>query len=170
MHKSIFFLSCLFLMIASVSPVQAQDSGNYDRFNDRFRIYVGGFFPSVSSEISINPTGGTNPPIDVEDVLGVDDSNSVAWGGVQWHISRRNSLELEFFSLDRDGFINLVPDPIAVGDLIIESGAINTSFDVSVGRLTYGFSVVRNDRMDIQVKAGLHLADNFPARYLALRH
>ncbi len=158
MRKSIFSVTLLCLLTGLALPAQAQDDGKYERFNDRFRIYFGGFFPSVSSEIAINGTGMTNPRIDVEDLLGLEDSNSVAWGGVHWKISRRNSLEFEFFSLDRDGFINLIPNPIEVGDLIIESGSINTSYDVAVGRLTYGFSVVRNDRMDIQLKAGLHVA------------
>ncbi len=159
MHKSIFFVTLLCLLAGLALPAQAQDGGNYDHFNDPFRVYAGGFFPSVDTEIAINGTNVTPPPINVEDVLGVSDSNSVAWAGVQWHVSRRNSLELEFFELNRDGIVNLVPNPVEVGDLIIESGSINTAFDVAVGRLTYGFSVVRNERMDIQLKGGLHIAD-----------
>ena len=159
MRKSIFFPSWLFLIIAFVPPVQAQDDGKSERFDDRFRIYLGGFFPDVNSEITINGSIVKPPPIDVENLLGIENTSSVLWGGAAWHISRRNSLEMEFFSLDRDGFINLIPDPIEVGDLIIESGSINTTFDISIGRLTYGFSVVRTDRMDIALKAGLHVAD-----------
>ena len=167
MRKSIFFLSCLVLIIVLTPPVQAQDDGKYERFNDRFRIYLGGFFPQTSSDITINGSIANPPPINIEDLLGVEDSSSVFWGGAVWRISRRNSLEFEYFSLNRDGFINLVPDPIEVGDLIIESGSINTTFDTSVGRLTYGFSVVRSDRMDIQLKAGLHVADMSTTMQLA---
>lgn len=159
MRKSVLFPSCLFLIIALTPSVQAEDDGRYAPFNDRFRIYLGGFFSQTGSKVAINGTTVTPPPIDVEDLLGVEDSSSVLWGGAFWHISRRNSLEVEYFSLNRAGFINLIPDPIAVADLIIESGSINTSFDLSVARLTYGFSFVRTDRMDIQVKAGLHVAD-----------
>ena len=145
----------------------AQDSGDYARFNDRVRVYAGGFFPSLSTGIAINGTNVTPPPIDVEDVLGVDDSDTVGWAGVQWHISRRNTLEFEYFKLDRDGFIDLFPNPVEVGDLIIESGSINTAFDVAVSRLTYGFSIMRNERMDLQLKAGLHIADLSAALQLA---
>ena len=159
MRKSIFFPSCLFLIIAFVPPVQAQDDGKSNRFDDRFRIYLGGFFPDVNSKIAINGSIVNTQPIDVDNQLGIEDTSSVLWGGAAWHISRRNSLEIEFFKLNRDGFTNLIPNPIAVGDLIIESGSINTSFDISIGRLTYGFSVVRGDRMDIQLKAGLHVVD-----------
>ena len=35
---------------------------------------------------------------------------------------------------------------------------IATSFDTSVARLTYGYSLIRNERMDLQLNAGLHIA------------
>ena len=148
-------------LVAGITlTTSAAAAGPYDQFNDRFRIYLGGFWPQIDSSININgdviPPG---PPISIEDTLGVEDSKAVAWGGVQWHISRRNSLELEIFSLKRDGGVSgTFNPPIQIGDTFIESGAINTSYDTSIGRLTYGFSVVRNERMDIQLKAGLHLA------------
>lgn len=95
----------------------------------------------------------------MEDVLRVEDGKAVAWGGIQWHISRRNSLEFEVFSLKRDGGTSgTFTPPIQVGDTFIESGTIATSYDTSFARLTYGFSIIRNERMDFQVKAGLHLA------------
>jgi len=138
---------------------QAQDSGEYDRFNDPFRVYFGGFYPTMSSQITINGSIVNPPPIEIEDKLGVEDGKFVPWGGASWHISRRNSLEIEFFQLNRDGFIDLFPEPIEIGDLVIESGSINTAFDISVGRLTYGFSVARSERMDLRIMGGLHIAD-----------
>jgi hypothetical protein len=153
-------LAAAALLIAAAAPASAQSGGTYDQFNDRFRVYLGGFWPEVDSKIGINgdflPPG---PPVDIEDTLGVEDGKGVAWGGAQWRISRRNSLEFEVFSLERDGGVSgTFSPPIQIGDTIIESGAIATSYDTSIGRLTYGFSLVRDDRMDIQLKAGLHLA------------
>ena len=138
----------------------AAQGGTYDQFNDRFRVYFGGFWPEVDSKIGINgdflPPG---PPVDVENTLGVEDSSGVAWGGVHWRISRRNSLELEFFQLNRDGSVSgTFSPPLQIGYTAIESGSVETSYDTTIGRLTYGFSLVRDDRMDIQLKAGLHLA------------
>jgi hypothetical protein len=89
----------------------------------------------------------------------VSDGESVLWGGVVWAISQRNAIEFEFFQLNRDGFIDVIPEPIEVGDLIIESGSVNSAFDIGVSRLTYGFSLMRSERMNLQIKAGLHIAD-----------
>lgn len=138
---------------------QAQDSEDYPLLNDPFQIYFGGFYPSMSSEITINGDIAQPPPIGIEDTLGVEEGKFVPLGGFKWRISRRNSLESEVFQLNRDGFVDLFPDPVEVGDLIIESGSATTAFDISVVRLTYGFSIMRSDRMDLQLKAGLHVAD-----------
>lgn len=159
----IFRTTCCGIIAAGMSlaaGVAAAQGGTYDQFNDRFRIYVGGFWPEVDSSIGINGDFvDPGPPIDIEDTLGVEDSKGVAWGGARWRISRRNSLELEFFKLNRDGSrSDTYSPPIQVGDTFIESGLIETSYDTTVGRLTYGFSLVRDDRMDIQLKAGLHIA------------
>ena len=148
------------LIGATILPSPAMADGDYNQMNDRFRIYLGGFWPQVDSTININgeilPPG---PPVSIEDTLGVEDSDFVAWGGARWRISRRNSLELEFFQLNRDGGTSgTFNPPIQLDDYVIQSGAIQTSYDTTVGRLTYGFSVVRNERMDIQLKLGLHLA------------
>jgi len=144
--------------LALTAPAMAD--GQYEQFNDRFRVYLGGFWPEIDSKIGINgdviPPG---PPVSIEDTLGVEDSDGVAWGGASWRISRRNSLEFEMFALNRDGGVSgTFTPPIQIKDFIIESGAVATSYDTSVGRLTYGFSLVRNERMDLQLKAGLHLA------------
>lgn len=146
-------------LIASNAFAQSSDSGDYPLLNDPFQIYFGGFYPQMTSKITINGDVVNPPPIGIEDTLGVEEGKFVPLGGFKWRISRRNSLELEIFQLNRDGFIDLFPDPVEVGDLIIESGSATTAFDISVARLTYGFSIMRSDRMDLQLKAGLHVAD-----------
>jgi hypothetical protein len=150
-------------LMASLSlamPLSAAAEDTYDQINDPFRVYLGGFWANVDSTININPTAGVpGAPIRIEDALGVEDSDGVAWAGVRWRISRRNTLDIETFSLTRDGGeTGTFSPPIHLGDTFIETGTIGTSFDTSVTRLTYGFSVMRSERMDLQLEAGLHLA------------
>ena len=76
--RSIILL--LLLYLAATLPENAQDDGTYDSLNDRYRFHVGGFFPSSSSKIEIHGQNVTPPPIEVEDVLGVDDDNAdISW-------------------------------------------------------------------------------------------
>jgi len=136
----------------------AQD--DYAKFNAPWNVYIGGFWPSTSSEVAINgELLPPRPPTDVEDALGIDDNAGVAWGGIRWHFAERHSLELEAFSLKRNGGASGVfSPPIEVGDYYLESGAVATSYDTSLTRLTYGYSLIRRERTHLQVSAGLHVA------------
>ena len=135
-------------------------AADYEELNDPWRVYVGIFNATANSEIQITgdvlPPG---PPIDVEDVLGIDDSKLVGWAGVSWHFARRHSVEFEVFTLRREaGISETFTPPLQIGDTFIESGGISTTYDTDVARLTYGFSIIRSDRSDFQLKAGLHFA------------
>lgn len=151
------------ILLLAAGPVDAAppDKGEFKVLNQRFQVYLGGFFPQVGSEIAIN--GEILPPepsVSLEDLFGLEDSKTVLWGGAIWSISRRNSLELEFFQLNRDGSKTAIIDEIRIGDSIVKAGGnVESEFDIGLARLTYGFSLVRNDRMDIKLKAGLHLAN-----------
>lgn len=136
----------------------AADDG-YPILDDPWRVYVGIFHASANSEIGIFgdfvPPG---PPIDVEDVLGIEDDKLVGWGGISWQFARRHSLEFEAFRLGRSASISdTFSPPLQIGDTFIESGGISTGYDTDIGRLTYGFSLIRDQRSDFQLKAGLHL-------------
>ncbi|MGI9343705.1 MAG: hypothetical protein ACR2QV_12710 [Gammaproteobacteria bacterium] len=146
-------------MLALATPAQADS--HFELLDSRFQVYLGGFFPSIDSKISVSgDVLPENPELSFEEVLGLEDSDTLLWGGARWKISRRNNLEFEFVNLEREGTKTLITDEIQIGDIIVQAGGrIDSTFDTTVGRLTYGFSLVSNDRMDIQLKAGLHIAD-----------
>lgn len=156
--KASWLRATLLLSLLAMSSLScAQDLWDSE---NRFRAYLGGFWPEVNSTIAIYGDDLMPiPPIDVEDVLGVPSSKGAAWGGINWKISKRNALEFEYFNLNRNGGISdTFSPPLEVGDGFIESGEINTFYDTSVLRLTYGFSILSSKRMDLQLKAGIHLA------------
>jgi hypothetical protein len=90
----------------------------------------------------------------------VDDSEVVAVVGAAWHFKPRHALELEFFSLNRNAQLSgTFTPPIQIDDLFIENGQITSSYDTTITRLTYAYSIVRSERSDLQLMAGLHVAD-----------
>ena len=158
-----FIASLIFVALHSLilgDAIAASDSIN-PQVDHKFAIYLGGFFPEVSSEVRLN--GDILPPgdkLDFENIFGLEESKTVLWGGARWHISRRNVLEFEFANLNRNGTVEGITEPIQIEDTIVQVGArINTTFDVTLGRLTYGFSVLKNEKMDLKLKAGVHIAD-----------
>jgi len=158
-----FWFVCLFGAMAGVftgSAPAVADEVN-PMLNARYAIWLGGFFPEVDSQIRINgKIIGDGDNIDLEKVLGLESSKSVFWGGASWRISNRNNLEIELANLNRNGSTTVQSNPIEIGDSIAIAGAqIDTSFDITLARLTYGFSVVRSEKMDVRLKAGLHILD-----------
>jgi hypothetical protein len=152
-------IACGTAMVLSVSSVAVADDYN-PMLDDSWRVYVGAFNANVDSKLTLS---GDNlppvPPIDVEDILGVEDSKTVALAGVGWHFKRRHALEFEVFALNRNDSVSdtFVP-PVQIGDFVIEDGQLSTSYDTNIIRLTYAYSVFRNERSDLQLKAGIHVA------------
>jgi hypothetical protein len=155
-HTAKRFAFIALMMVSSLSSAQQGD----DWQGDKWRFYIGGFWPNLSSEVAINADGSPpTPPVSIEDVLGVNEQELAAWGGLRRNFGKRHSLEFEYFSLNRDGVVSDTFDPpIEVSDAIIESASINTLYKTSVGRVTYGYSVISRERSRLDLKAGLHVA------------
>lgn len=152
-------IACSILTTLAASPsVLAYDEDNW--FNKPWRIYGGVFYANVDSTLRINDAvTGIGVDIDVEDLLGVEDSKVTGWGGASWQFARRHSVEFEFFALNRsDGITDTFSPPIEIEGIAIESASVSTSYDTNVSRLTYGFSAIRTERSNLRLLAGLHVA------------
>lgn len=159
--KLIVGVVCILLACSLTGNASAADNDENAMFHDRFAFYLGGFFPQVRSTIRLDgKIIGEGNNISFENVLGLEDSKSVLWGGARWRISRRNLVEFEFANLNRDGSVTVVTDPIEIGDSIAQAGVrIDSFFDVTLGRLTYGFSIMKDEKKELMLKGGLHIAD-----------
>ena len=128
--------------------------------NSRFHVGVGGFFPTVDSKIRLDSDLGLGTELDLEQQLGIDKSRDVLWANARWNISRRNHLEFEWVQLDRSGSVLGITQQYQIGDTVIQAGGqIDSVLDLSLYRLTYGFSLIRDERKDLQLQAGVHVAD-----------
>ncbi len=141
------------------SHALAQTDG-HPLINSRFHIGVGGFFPTVDSKIRLDSDLGLGTELDLEKQLGIDKSRDVLWANARWNISRRNHLEFEWVQLDRSGSVLGISQQYQIGDTVIQAGGkIDSVLDISLYRLTYGFSLIRDQKKDLQLQAGVHVAD-----------
>jgi hypothetical protein len=81
---SIFRLRTFALLGLLAITSSASADGEYANIGNSFRIYLGGFWPEIDSQLSINSDllPEPLPPIDVEELLGVPDSQGALWGGL----------------------------------------------------------------------------------------
>ena len=152
------------LILITIVPVSAlaADGGVDDSpfLQDKYAIWLGGFFPALDSEVRLDSSmGSPGDGLDFEDKLGLDDTKSVFFGGVRWRWPERHLLEFELIQLNRQGEVAAIGKPLNIGDYEVQLGAqINTVFDVTIGRLTYGYAVVATEKSVLNLKAGLHIA------------
>jgi hypothetical protein len=68
-------------------------------------------------------------------------------------------VELEIFALNRDG-TSVATKDFSIGDVTGAAGVrFDTTFDVTIGRITYGYSFIKDSNKELGILAGLHLAD-----------
>jgi len=144
----------------ATSPGRAADATSDSGYlTDEFYIAVGGYFPTVDSDIRLDaPDGSAGTDFDLEDGLGLESTTATGFGYFRWRFMPRHRIELEAFSLNRDG-TSAATGPFRIGPVTGDAGVrLDTTFDLTIGRITYGYSFVRDDKQELGFLAGLHLA------------
>ncbi len=128
-------------------------------FDKKLTLALGGFFPRVDSTVSINPSqGGSGADVSLEDDLGLDASNTSVWLGLNWRFQPRHQLQFEWFQLSRKGE-KTASRPFPIGSIGVSIGtALSTKMDLALGRITYGYSIIRKETVDLSFLAGMHVA------------
>jgi hypothetical protein len=125
----------------------------------RGQVYAGGFLPSVDSTVAVgSEEAGAGLELDLEDVFGLDTSETVlrAGGSYRFGASRRHELELDYLSITRSASKTLEQDVTIDGDTYPAGTEVSTDFDLSIIRLGYGYSYYLNEQVDLGVGFGLY--------------
>ncbi|MBT8445215.1 MAG: hypothetical protein HKN81_07710 [Gammaproteobacteria bacterium] len=154
------------LLLAGVLLLTSGNANGVDEklaaafLDKRYSFWLGGFFPEVDSSIRLDkPNGEPGDTIDFEETLGLEDGKSVLFGGARWRFNRRHQLEGEIIDLSRSSLLEGASEDLDIGDYEVRVGArIESEFDVTVARLTYGYAVVETEKNSVNLKAGLHVA------------
>jgi hypothetical protein len=128
-------------------------------FDKNFTLILGGFFPAIESTFSLgSSSGGSGGDISGEDDLGLGGQEGSLYAGFVWRFARRHQLQLEWFQLNRDGTTSATTD-LTIGDTDIFVGAaLSSKMDLNLGRLTYGYSILRDENFDLSFLVGAHVA------------
>jgi hypothetical protein len=156
---TILFLSGA-MTAESVLAASETDGNKSGYLTDEFYVAIGGYFPTVDSDIRLDaPDGSRGTDFDLEDDLGLDSTTATGFGYFRWRFLPRHRVELEIFALNRDGTAVASKD-FTVGNTSGSAGVrFDTTFDVTIGRITYGYSFIKDSNKELGILAGLHLAD-----------
>jgi hypothetical protein len=127
-------------------------------FDSKYTLALGGFFPRVHSTFTLDGPRGGGTEIDVEDDLGLDSDTSSAWVSFDWRFKPRHQLHVEWFQLNRKGSL-AAGRSLTIDDTTVGVGSLlESKVDLNLGRVTYGYSIIRKSNLDLSFLIGAHVA------------
>jgi hypothetical protein len=126
---------------------------------DRFFVGAGGFYAQSTTDARLNSPSGIGTTVNFEDLLGLDNSDITPQIVARWRMSERWRLEFEYFSLDRSNSKVLSQDVIWGNQTFPAGTQIDAKYDVSVARISAGYSFFKTADKEIGVGLGFHMTD-----------
>ena len=156
---------CVFLavgLIFFIKPALAENPVKNDKPWEKFSLKFGYFISTVDSDLRLG--SGVGLSVDVEELLGLDTTNSVFRIDSFWRFTenRRHRLDLTWFSFRRDGS-NIVGQDIPIKDddgneITIPAGShVDGKFNLDIYKAGYSYSFIQDDRMDLAFVVGLYV-------------
>jgi hypothetical protein len=130
---------------------------NNPALTDTWFFGLGTTFMTSNTQAQLNGTSGAGVVIDFEEAFGLAKSEWAPEGLARWRFSERWRLEFEYFSLNRSNSRTTQQD-VTWGDTTIPAGTtVKGNFDVTVLRLSCGYSFFKTQDKEIGVALGFHV-------------
>ena len=146
--------------VSSGSRSLASEESDYagPALDDKYFLVIGGFFPNIDSSVRVDSTSGIpGTGLDLEDSLGLEESAASPYLYFRWRYHPVHRVEIEYYELLRSG-TSIMQGDFREGDISGSAGVgVQTSFDVRIGRITYGYDLVKDKKKEFGILAGLHV-------------
>jgi hypothetical protein len=143
-----------------VRPCRADDAW-FSPSDEHVRISLGAMHVSSATTLMADSsanTGGT--VIDGEGRLGLDRSDFEPKFQAMVRVGVRQRVSLDYFTLDRSGNTTLTGTPIVFKDVTFLPGdPLHTTLSLRSLGITYGYSFVHSDTLEIAATFGVHATD-----------
>jgi len=144
----IFLMACLFIM-----PGKAMADEGWGPGQDKWKFELGGYFPSVSTSMKVDID---DTSIDLENVLGLSEDESVARLDGYWRFAKKHRLGFGYYGLRRDA-THVLADTIIIGDEPWYYGAkVATELDMDFFAIAYAYSFYQNEKWEIAGTIGAY--------------
>jgi hypothetical protein len=127
-------------------------------FVDRFRVTGGFFVPVSNTDMQVDIDGqvaGTE--IDVEEDLGMDNTQLTFLSSLQWRISKRSRLNFMYYNIPRNSTHTLGRDIDFNGNTYPINTTVKSNFNTAIYQISYGYAVLSKPNYEVGVLIGTHL-------------
>lgn len=145
--------SCPLLIATLVSAhVQASD----------FTVELGGFYSQSDTRMDVtNPISGSNYTLDYESDLQLTENKFLPFIEWNYHFNERHNIYLDWKQLHRSAETQALSQPfqIEINDTIYDikmGGKLNSTLNIDILRIGYGYDVFQGSHYNIGLSIGLH--------------
>ena len=136
---------------------QPRDSGGERWQQPPFEIKISVFNDSIDSKMVHDTADGVEgSEIDLEDIFGMPDEETVTQLDAIFRVGQYHRLEFGYFELSRNGLATL-EEPIDIGDEEFPAGTeVSSKFQTRITRLAYAYTLMKDSQKELGVMAGVH--------------
>jgi hypothetical protein len=150
---------------AQSTDSSAKDAGNPTKttktapwFVERFRLTGGFFLPVSNTDIQIGVKGGLyGTEVDFEKDLGFKAAHGTFLGDLQWRITRRSRLGLNYYNIPRNSVYRLDKEINFNGKTYPVDARVKSFFNTAIYQVTYGYAIVSRPKLELGLFLGTHL-------------
>lgn len=137
---------------SEVKPAEDHYPNMYRRFGASAGMAALGNF---NSEVSVGTDVLIGASLDLEDTLGIGESDFIGRFDTYYSFSPRHRIDLSLFDINRSG-TRTVGNDFQFGEVVIPAGEVATTFNTMVLKLAYRYNFVADVRTAIGFSAGFH--------------
>jgi len=127
---------------------------------DKFSISLGVFFADQETDTRFDSDQGIpDPPIDLEDQLGLSKSDSVFRIDGYFRFAKKHQIDFSAFDLTRTASVTIEEEFVWDGTTYPVQEIVNSDFGLKIYKLDYTWRFLQRDNGFMGVAAGLYVAD-----------
>lgn len=169
MKPQMLLSAALFSTLLGLQPalVAAADKPDWRSWplGQRLTLNVSAYRPDINTFTELNdPDNAIQGSIEFEQDLNLEDSKTVGTAGLKWKISKRNSLQFDYFKLDRSGQgnsqveVTIRPDGLPPVTFPVAT-ELQAYIDVEAYSLSYAYSLLFDEKKEWSLGLGVSLQD-----------
>lgn len=151
MKTKAIFAAALVGVLAFSGIASAQDIAT-----ESIAFHVGMYLPTISTQLSVNPAGGTGSTVNLEQDLGLSDRTSSPILDINWRFAQHHRLEFMYFELLRTSTKVIDREIILGGQTYPINTTVTSKMRNQIGALTYYYSLMQSSKYEFALGLGVH--------------
>ena len=158
MNKKLSMCLSVLIVSSASGALMAQDSDYHPYLSNSLTVSLGAMKSNNSFKVESDLGDDIGDEIDFDDTLNVSDSSTFFNGQIKWKFGKEKkwSVAGQYFSNNATGSTVLTEDVEWDGLTFREGSFVESGVKMSVARLFFGRSFIKNDQNDFGIGIGIH--------------